>query len=273
MTKQDETPEGQAYQTTCRECARQKCLKPERVAEVLRDVLMDGHRLLEVMASEAPSVSDWRWQTACFEGGLEIRLTILSRHLEGVCTDCQPKAFTAEDARLSNPNALHHMARMRWLFAVPLRQEQNARDALRAELLADVAAHGEAGAAIVEALTPPPTIRTITENGPLDAPCAWMRGGLAVTRAGGADLQRAKAARDAGDAEAYPTEAWVITHVASGTAIVGTYDMPDDAVRAARRLLPITDWVRSVEDLCADPAARAEMMKHVELETFRARWS
>lgn len=272
MTKREGMPEGQDYQTTCRVCGKQKCLKPEKVAELLRSALTTGHRHLEVMASVQPGVADWRWQAACFEGGLEIRLIGWSRNLEGVCNDCLGTAHPEEEERLQDQNGLHGEMRQRWLFAVPLRQEQNERDAYRAELLAEVASLGPEGAAIAAALTPPPTVRILLETGPMDAPCAWLRGGLAVARAAESGLDAAKAERDAGNADAYPTEAWVIVHVASGSTVVGTYDLPDGAIRAARRLLPVTDWTRTVEEMKADPVARVEMMKQVELETFRARF-
>lgn len=266
MTKQE--PEGQDWQTTCRVCQRQRCPKVEKVAEWMRMATRRGFEGMDLLASETPQVQTWRDQTAYFSSSLEQMLTSWSRCLEGVCYECQAKTFPEEDARLGNPEALHAEHWRRWVFAVPLKQTQADRDAIREEVLKEVASFGDAGAAITQALTPPATLRVIGKDGPIDAPCAWSRGGLAVVKLDEVPLAKAKVDRDAGNREAYPLECWAVVHVQSSTNIVGPYDVADGAVEVGRRLLTLGDWTRSVEELKVD----GKVMAEVRMETYRVRY-
>lgn len=262
--------ENQDWQRECTKCGKVKCPKVEKVAEWMRAATDETFKYVEYFAREDPRFGDGlRSQAGKFSVMMELHMVSWSRCLEGVCMECQPKAFPEEHERLDDPEGLNAEHWRRWAFAAPLVAEQKQRDELRAEVLADVESFGEPGKAIAEALRPPATVKIRMSEGEKEAPCAWSRGGLAVVMLGEGNLEKAKADRAAGNADAYPTQAWSVTHVASGLAVASSYDMPDDAVRAARRFLPLVDWTQPYEKVCEAMKANKEARSEVALERIR----
>lgn len=265
-----EHPENQDWQRACTKCGKVKCPKVEKVAEWMRNATDETFKGVEHFASEDPRMRSWREQASFFSIVMEQHLVGWSRCLEGVCFDCQKEAFPAEDERLDDPEGIGHEHWLRWAFAVPLVQEQRRRDAIRAEVLAEVAVFNAAGAAIADALRPPATWKIRTEKGEKEVPCAWARGGLVVVMIAEANLEKSKADRAEGKEGVYPTQCWSVTHAASGLAVAMPYDMPDDAVEAARRLLPLVDWTLPLKQCSEAVKASQKARDAVAMERTRA---
>lgn len=260
-----ERPENQDWQRACVKCGKVKCAKPEKVAEWMREATGDVFKYVETFATEDQRImGDLRGQIGKFSVMMEIFLVGWSRLLDGVCYGCQPEAFPQEHERLDSPDGMNFEHWRRWAFAAPVIAEQKARDAIRAEVLADVAATGPAGAAIAAELTPPATWRIKTAKGDMDAPCAWARGGLVVVMLGEANLEKALAERAAGQEDAYPAQCWTITHASSGLAIAQSWEVADDAIEQARRLLPLLDWTLPMDALQAAMKASPEAQRGVQ---------
>jgi len=257
-------PENQDWQRECTKCGKVTCPKPEKVAEWMREATDSTFKYVEEFAREDPRFSGgMREQAGKFSVMMELHLVSWSRCLEGVCMDCQETAFPEEEARLGDAEGMSRAHWRRWAFVHPLVADQRKRDAIRAEVLADVAATGPVGESIAAELRPPATMKIQSEQGPQEAPCAWLRGGLAVTMLGEADLEKARAERAAGKDDAYPTQCWSITHAATGLALAKSWDMPDDAVTEARRLLPLLDWTLSMDKLSEAMKASEEAQRAV----------
>lgn len=266
-----EHPENQDWQRACTKCGKVKCPKVEKVAEWMRDATNDTFRWVEEFSKEDPKYGNgWRQQAGKFSVMMEMHLVGWSRCLEGVCFDCQKEAFPAEEERLDDPEGLNADHWRRWTFAVPLLHEQRQRDEIRAEVLADVAAFNAAGSAIAAGLRPPPTWKIQTKDGAKEVPCAWARGGLVVVMIAEANLEKSKADRAEGKEGVYPTQCWSVTHAASGLAVASSYDVPDDAVEAARRMLPLVDWTQPMEQVAAAVKASKQAAGAVAMERTRA---
>ncbi len=270
----DRNPEGQYWQTECRICHKVKCPKVEKVAEWMREATSNTFKYVEEFAKEDPRfTSGLREQAGEYSVMMELHLVSWSRCLEGVCFECQESAFHEEEERLGNPEGMSADHWRRWAFAAPLLAEQRKRDAIRTEVLEDVAATGDAGKEIAVSLRSPPTWRISTKDGERDAPCAWSRGGLVVVMLGEAGLEKSRADRAEGKEGVYPTQAWSITHAASGLALVQSFDMPDEAVAVARRLLPMADWTLSAEEMTAvlkaNPAVANTLAMENSVRNFR----
>lgn len=92
------------------------------------------------------------------------------------------------------------------------------------------------------------TIRIDTVDGWLDAECVCREGGLAVTRAWG------------GSPDGWGNS-WKVTHVASGRSVHRwPFATAAAATSALRRLLRLTDWTRSAEELAHLKRAVAAIM-------------
>lgn len=265
-----ETPEGQDWQRECVKCGKVKCPKVEKVSEWLRGATDDTFKYVEEFAREDPRfTSGLREQAGKYSVMMELHLVAWSRCLEGVCFDCQEEAFPEEEERLGDPEWMQAEHWRRWAFAAPLVAEQKKRDAIRAEVLEDVAATSLVGKEIAASLRPPLTARIITKDGEKEVPCAWARGGLVVVMLGEANLEKARAERAEGKEGVYPTQAWSITHAASELALVQSFDMPDDAVEAARRLLPLADWRLPVDELTEVLKANPKVAGALAMENAR----
>jgi hypothetical protein len=256
-----ETPENQDWQRECTKCGKVKCPKAEKVAEWMRGTTDETFKYLEHFAREDPKYGDgMRSQAGKFSVMMELHLVGWSRCLDGVCFDCQETAFPEEHAHYDDPEGMSAEHWRRWAFAAPLVAEQKQRDAIRAEVLADVAATGAVGESIAADLRPPSTWKIQTAKGEKEVPCAWARGGLVVVLMAEANLEKSRAERAEGKEGVYPTQVWSITHAASGLAVAASWDMPDDAVREARRLLPLLDWSLPMAEVAAalkdNPAAQ-----------------
>jgi hypothetical protein len=259
-------PENQDWQQPCSKCGKVKCPKPGEVARWMREATPKTFERAESMASEKPGVQGWRDQATYYSTIMEQQLVSWSRCLEGVCFDCQAEAFPDEEERLGNPEGIRAAHWHRWCFLVPLIQEQRARDEIRATVLADFEATGKHGKALAAQLRPPTTWNIVTKDGALAAPCAWARGGLVVVMLGEADLAKARKQRAEGVEGAYPTQCWSVTHSHSGTSVVSSFNMADDAIAVARRLLPLVNWDRPMEEVLVDIHSSPEAQRQIRLE-------
>lgn len=265
-----ERPENQDWQRQCTKCGRVTCPTPEKVAEWMRDATGECFKWVERFASEDPErMGGWREQAGKYSVMMELVLASWSRCLEGICMDCQSAAFPSEHERLDDPEGMAGEHWRRWAFVVPLVAEQRERDAIRAEVLADVAATGPVGESIAADLRPPATWKVRTKEGEQEVPCAWKRDGLVVVMLGEATLEKAKADRAAGKEGAYPTQHWTVTHAASGMAVAQSYDTADGAIEAARRLLPVVDWTLPMEQVTEAVKASKEAQRAISLERWR----
>lgn len=260
---------AQADTRECRVCHQMTCPSVAKVAELLRGAVEQGHKFLGLLASEDPSRAGWRSQAAYYDAVTEGTLYSLSRELDGVCMECQPKEFPEDEERFGDPEFANFTAWKRWCFSVPPRQDAALRQLVRDEVLADVEATGAEGARIAAQLRPPPTVTIATTDGPKDKPCAFLRGGIAVVLLGEATLEQARAEVAAGNAEAWPEQAWGVTHVASGTDLVSTFPTAETAIEAARRLLPLADWTLSGEELKKRVGPDGEAARVLRLERMR----
>lgn len=265
----EKNPEGQDWQRPCIRCGKVTVPKVEKVAEWLRRAAPEAHTFLGMMAHEDPRGSRWRTQAARMDGYLETLLGGWACLLEGVCDDCQPEAYPEVHERLSDPEEVNFDGWKRWAFSVPPQQDAAILKACREEVLADVEAFNAAGAAIAQALRPPATVRIVTAKGPKEVPCAFLRGGLAVTLTGEAGLEKARAEVKAGNADAYPAQAWAVTHIESGLQVCGTYDTAEIAMGAARRLLPLANWTLPMDALKASMPKDSEAWREVRMEKMR----
>lgn len=255
--------EGQDWQRECRVCKKVKCPKPEKVGEWMRDVLKDSHAYVFDMVREG-GFAGWRWQVGCFEASLESAHATWSRNLDGVCNDCLDTTFPDEAQRYRNPELVHEEACQRWRFVVPWPKEGEERARQRQAVLAEVESFSEAGAEVVRLMTPPAVFAIKMKDGTTkDVPCVWLRGGLAVVMCARVPLEDALIKRAAGNASAYPCEAWVVTHVESGAAIISSFNTAAQAIEVAHRMVSLVDWTRPMvevgEQLAANPEATSTM--------------